>query len=74
ALPPRKLGEMIREARNYSFDFLGWKKEFTLRQHWLVHTKKICPRCRIPVIKVPRLGKAGRRAFYCGNCQLLYRG
>src|ERR1700749_2588745 len=31
ALPPRKLTELIREARNYSFDFLQWKKEFTLR-------------------------------------------
>lgn len=72
ALPPRKLGEMIREARTYSFDFLKWKKEFTLRKHWLIHTKSICPRCHIPVIKVKRLGKAQRRAFYCGNCQLLY--
>lgn len=73
ALPPRKLGQMIREAREYSFDFLKWKKEYTLRKHWLVHTKKMCPRCHIPVIKVQHLGKAARRAFYCGNCQLLYR-
>lgn len=72
-LPPRKLGQMIREARNYSFDFLKWKKEFTLRQHWFAHTKSVCPRCHIPLIKVPHLGKAGRRAFYCGNCQILYR-
>lgn len=63
---------MIREARNYSFEFLKWKKEFTLRKHWLVHTKSICPRCHIPLIKVARLGKTARRAFYCGNCQLLY--
>jgi endonuclease-8 len=72
-LSPRKLGEMIREARNYSFDFLRWKKEYTLRKHWLAHTKKICPRCQIPLIRVQHLGKAGRRAFYCDNCQLLYR-
>jgi endonuclease VIII len=72
ALPPRKLGEMIGEAKKYSFDFLRWKKEYTLRKHWLAHTKKICPRCQIPLIRVQHLGKAGRRAFYCDNCQLLY--
>ena len=74
ALPPRKLSQLIREARKYSFDFLKWKKEFTLRRHWLAHTKKMCPRCHIPLIKVQHLGKAGRRAFYCGNCQILYTG
>jgi endonuclease-8 len=73
SLPPRKLGQMIREARNYSFDFLQWKKEFVLRKHWLAHTKKICPRCHIPLIRVQHLGKAGRRAFFCGNCQIRYR-
>jgi endonuclease-8 len=70
-LPPRKLTELIREARNYSFDFLEWKKAYVLRKHWLVHTKKICPRCNIPIIK-EYLGKTGRRTFYCHNCQLLY--
>ena len=35
ALPPRKLGEMIKQARLYSFDFLEWKKQYVLRQHWL---------------------------------------
>jgi len=72
ALPPRKLTEMINEARIYSFDFLKWKKAFELRKHWLAHTKSICPRDHIPFIKVKHLGKTKRRAFYCGACQLLY--
>ncbi len=72
ALPARRLGEMIREARKYSFDFLKWKKAFVLRKHWLAHAKKTCPRCHIPLIKVQHLGKAARRAFYCTNCQILY--
>ncbi|HXD77110.1 MAG TPA: DNA-formamidopyrimidine glycosylase family protein [Puia sp.] len=72
ALPPRKLGQLIREARNYSFDFLTWKKAFQLRAHWLAHTKRMCPRCHIPLIKTSRLGKTARRAFYCANCQKLY--
>jgi endonuclease VIII len=74
ALPPRKLTELIREARNYSFDFLKWKKEFVLRKHWLAHAKSVCPRCDIPFIKVRHLGKAKRRAFFCDNCQILYAG
>jgi endonuclease-8 len=72
-LPPRKLTELIKEARNYSFDFLEWKKAFELKKHWLAHTKKICPRDHIPFIKVQHLGKTRRRAFYCEVCQVLYK-
>jgi len=71
ALPKQKLNELIYEARNYSFDFLEWKKKFELRKHWLAHTKTICPRCNIPLIK-KHLGKTNRRSFFCNNCQTLY--
>ena len=71
ALPARKLAELVFEASNYSFDFLGWKKEFTLKQHWLAHAKKICPRCHIPFHKA-NLGRSNRRSFWCENCQVLY--
>ena len=66
-----KLNELIKEARNYSFDFLKWKKEFVLKKHWLAHTKKFCPRCNIPFIK-KHCGKMKRRTFFCANCQILY--
>src|SRR5690606_5454924 len=36
-LPLDKLLEQVEEARNYSFDFLKWKKAFVLRKHWLVY-------------------------------------
>lgn len=71
ALPNAKLNEMVREVRNYAFEFLHWKKEFTLKKHWLAHTKKICPRCAIPFTKA-RTGKTDRRSFFCSNCQVLY--
>ena len=71
-LPTRKLTELIREARRYSFEFLEWKRAFVLKKHWLAHTKKICPRCHIPFVRKQHLGKAKRRAFYCENCQVLY--
>ena len=70
-LPSRKLRELIHEARNYSFDFLKWKKAYVLKRHWLAHTKKICPRCNIPLVK-KYLGKTNRRSFFCENCQVLY--
>jgi endonuclease-8 len=70
-LPAAKLSALIKEARNYSFDFLKWKKEFTLKKHWLAHTKKVCPRCNIPLIK-KYAGKTKRRSFFCTNCQVRY--
>ncbi|HRO41346.1 MAG TPA: endonuclease, partial [Flavipsychrobacter sp.] len=70
-LPLKKQKELIDEAVNYSFDFLKWKKEYTLRVHWLAHTKKTCPRDEKPLIK-EYLGKTNRRSFYCEKCQKLY--
>jgi endonuclease-8 len=71
ALPPRKLTELINEARNYSFDFLKWKKIFQLKKHWLIFTKKKCPRCKIPAVK-RYTGKTQRRSFFCERCQVQY--
>lgn len=72
ALPPRKLGELVKQARVYSFDFLAWKREFVLRKHWQVHAKKTCPRDGTPLSFRKSLGVAQRRAFYCETCQRLY--
>ena len=71
ALPAPKLRALVEEARQYSFDFLGWKKEFTLKQHWLAHAQKICTRCHIPFHKA-NLGKSNRRSFWCERCQKRY--
>ena len=71
SIPSLKLSAVIKEARNYSFDFLKWKKEFTLKKHWLAHTKKICLRCNLPIIK-KYCGKTKRRTFFCCGCQVRY--
>ncbi len=71
ALPTKQLNALIKEARNYSFDFLEWKKEYTLRKHWLAHTKKICSRDGDKIVK-EYLGKTQRRTFFCNTCQVLY--
>ncbi|HVF34595.1 MAG TPA: DNA-formamidopyrimidine glycosylase family protein [Candidatus Saccharimonadia bacterium] len=69
ALPPRKLGELVREARNYSFDFLRWKRAYVLRKNWLAHAKKSCPRCEVP-LSLAYLGRTARRSFFCESCQV----
>jgi endonuclease-8 len=71
SLPPRIKSALIREARNYSLDFLKWKRIFELKKHWLIYTKKICPRDHVPVLK-EYIGKTKRRTFFCEECQIFY--
>ncbi len=70
-LPAPKLRALVEQAREYSFDFLEWKKQFVLKQHWLAHAKTTCPRCNIPYTK-RHLGRSNRRSFFCERCQKLY--
>jgi endonuclease-8 len=70
-LPANKLEELIKEARVYSFDFLRWKKEYTLKKHWLINTKSTCPLGHH--VNRDYLGKTKRRSFFCSECQILYR-
>ena len=72
ALSPRKLGELVKQAREYAFEFLAWKRAFVLRKHWLVHNQSRCPRDDIPLTRA-YLGKTNRRSFYCVRCQKLYQ-
>lgn len=71
SLPEEKLDELVKEARNYSFEFLEWKKRYELKKHWLAHTKKTCVRCDLPFTR-KHLGKTNRRTFFCNNCQVKY--
>jgi endonuclease-8 len=71
ALSAAKQRELVAQMRVYAFEFLHWKKAFVLKQHWLAHTKTICPRCNIPFHKA-HLGKTRRRSFFCTRCQKQY--
>ena len=82
ALPAAKLRELVAQARQYTFEFHDWKRADvagsgrvwqgdTLSQHWLVHNKKTCPRCKIALVKA-HLGELDRRSFYCERCQKRY--
>lgn len=72
ALPSRKLGEMIKQAREYAFDLLVWKRAGKLKKNLLIHTRKQCPRCA-GIVSKTYPGKAKRRSFFCAHCQKLYR-
>lgn len=70
-IPADKRKEIAEQARLYSFDFLKWKRQGTLKKHWLAHTKKQCQRCNLPLHK-EYTGTKKRRSFFCTNCQQLY--
>ena len=71
-LPAPVLKQLVKEARNYSFNFLEWKKANLLQKHWLAYHKKICPRCKSPHYK-RKYWQKKRSSFYCANCQILYK-
>ena len=71
-IPSNTLSKMVKEARNYSLDFLKRKKAFELKKHWLAYSKETCRRCDLP-FKKEHLGKTKRRTFFCNNCQMLYQ-
>lgn len=71
ALPAAKLRELVEQARQYSFDFYEWKKQYVLKKHWMAHTKRTCPRCDVPLLKA-HLGRTNRRSFFCEKCQVRY--
>jgi endonuclease-8 len=72
ALPLEKVKALVKDARDYSFDFYKWKKLFQLKEHWLVYRKSVCPRCKHK-ITMKHTGVRKRRSFFCTNCQLLYK-
>ena len=71
-IPSRKLSAMIKDARDYSFIFYDLKKKYILRKSWKAHGKGVCPRCD-NTINRKHLGRFNRRAFFCDNCQVVYK-
>jgi endonuclease VIII len=68
ALPPAKLRAVVEQARQYSFEFLDWRRAFVLREHWQVHNRKTCPSCDGKLTRA-WLGTTDRRSFFCDRCQ-----
>lgn len=70
-LPPKKLNELMEEARNFSYDFYRWKKAGVLKKNFLVYHQKICSKCGQP-IQDKITGKSKRKSFFCADDQKLY--
>jgi len=70
-LPTAKLKALVNESRNYSFDFLKWKKENALSKHWEVYSQKECPLKH--KINKKELGKTHRQTYFCEKCQKIYK-
>jgi endonuclease-8 len=71
SLTTTRMKALLKEAVDYSFDFLEWKKAFVLKQHWLVYNQKTCPRDHIPFVK-KYMGRTNRKTFFCPGCQKRY--
>ncbi|UKT65330.1 DNA-formamidopyrimidine glycosylase family protein [Pedobacter mucosus] len=69
-LPAKKLKDLVKEIRKYSFDFLKWKSVNKLSEHWEVYLQKTCPFGH--KINKEKLGKTHRQTYYCSKCQKLY--
>jgi endonuclease-8 len=60
-----KLQQLVREARNYAFQFLKWKKQAILQFIWKSDRHDTCPQ-HGSTLKFKALGKM----CYCENCQM----
>src|ERR1700761_7012936 len=61
ALPLKQQRMLVKELRHYAFQFLEWKKEYKLKEHWQAHDSKTCPRDHVPFSR-GYLGKTHRRS------------
>ncbi len=70
-IPAKQMNAIIKEARDYSFDFLKWKMKDELSRHWRAYQQKTCPKCGEKLMK-KSTGKTKRTSFYCPKDQKLY--
>ena len=66
-----KLQQLVREVRNYTFEFLKWKKQGIPEVKWKVHLQDTCPK-HGTLLKAKTIGKVRRKMYYCEKCQTLY--
>lgn len=65
-----KLVSLIKEAHDFSDQFLAWRKKFVLRKNLKIHRKGKCPHCGAKIIR-EKTGKRNRWSYYCPVCQAL---
>lgn len=63
-----RIKQLIHQAREYSLQFYEWKKEYSLKKHWQIFRKKICPRDNVPITR-KKTGRLERWSYFCDICQ-----
>lgn len=70
-LSTNQLDKIIKHTKDYSFDFLKWKRTDELRKHFKVYHLENCPKCGEKIIRKDT-GKGKRTSFFCENDQTLF--
>jgi len=70
AIPLPLLKRLIRQARDFSWQFYEWKKRFILRKNLLIYQRSVCPKCGTKIIR-KLTGKSRRWSYFCPNHQKL---
>lgn len=70
-LSTKQLDKIIKHTKDYSFDFLKWKRTDELRKHFQVYHRDKCPKCGKEIFRKDT-GKGKRTSFFCINDQVLF--
>ncbi len=62
------LKKIVKTARDFSYQFYEWRKEFVLKKHYQIYRKSLCPICQEKICK-KKTGSRKRVSFFCLNCQ-----
>ena len=68
-----KRAALVKDARDFSYPFLAWRRQNVLRTNLRVHKRKYCADCGTELRRAI-LGETQRRAFWCDVCQPLPAG
>ena len=68
SLSAKKLTELATNTREFSLNFITWRKDYQLKKHLLIYRKKNCPECGTTVTR-KKTGTHTRWSFYCSKCQ-----
>lgn len=70
SIKPGKIKKLVKLAREFSFQFYEWRKQFVLRKNLIIYQKSFCPTCGGKVMR-QLTGKRQRWSLYCPACQKL---
>ena len=72
SLNAAKLKEITARTREFSKQFLRWRRKFLLRKNLKVHRRAACPHCAGKLLR-KKTGERERWSYWCPRCQPLRR-